>query len=419
MNFAKYQLEKKEVSYDDGITWVDVLPMEVREIKTENEYETEDECTEGSPIVSYRWVETNDYLCDGLDKYLKEQKEMSTDGINWVEINEYRQGRLLESSSTDCVENEYVKQYFTIESLEDDNEIYFRFYHLVETSSLSLSASTDGGVTWSVFTYSGDSFMTIGTLSRGQKMLLKGTLLKCPELGTFNSSKRINAMGNTYSLAYGDNYLEGYKKRNGLSISNLFNNCMTLISAENLILTRKLFTSPDDGLSGVFSYCTNLTTPPKKIDLADMYGKNNCLAMFQGCTSLLTAPELPRLKTATTACYAYMFKDCRSLKEAPELLATTLESQCYQSMFEGCTSLTAAPELRATTLANRCYERMFYGCTNLDYIKAMFTTTPSDTYTKLWVGGVSSSGTFVKNENATWDVRGQHGIPDGWTVTTE
>jgi hypothetical protein len=87
-------------------------------------------------------------------------------------------------------------------------------------------------------------------------------------------------------------------------------------------------------------------------------------------------------------------------------------------MFNGCTNLASAPELPATTLTNSCYYRMFYNCTNLNYIKAMFTTTPSSTYTSYWVNGVSATGTFVKNSAAQWDVSGVNGIPNGWTVET-
>jgi hypothetical protein len=87
-------------------------------------------------------------------------------------------------------------------------------------------------------------------------------------------------------------------------------------------------------------------------------------------------------------------------------------------MFNGCTSLTTAPELPATTLVNSCYEYMFEGCSNLNYIKAMFTTEPSSSYTTNWVNGVAASGTFVKNSAATWNVTGADGIPTGWTVQT-
>lgn len=33
-----------------------------------------------------------------------------------------------------------------------------------------------------------------------------------------------------------------------------------------------------------------------------------------------------------------------------------------------------------------------------------------------WVRGVASTGTFVKNPEATWDVIGTSGVPSGWTV---
>jgi hypothetical protein len=58
---------------------------------------------------------------------------------------------------------------------------------------------------------------------------------------------------------------------------------------------------------------------------------------------------------------------------------------------------------------------MFDGCYRLTYIKAMFLS-QSAGYSQNWVRGVSSTGTFVKNMNATWDVRGDHGIPTGWAV---
>ena len=33
-----------------------------------------------------------------------------------------------------------------------------------------------------------------------------------------------------------------------------------------------------------------------------------------------------------------------------------------------------------------------------------------------WVKGVSPTGTFIKNPDATWDVRGSNGVPEGWTI---
>ena len=119
---------------------------------------------------------------------------------------------------------------------------------------------------------------------------------------------------------------------------------------------------------------------------------NNCYAyMFSNCTSLTQAPELPATTLANN-CYYMMFFRCTSLTQAPELPATTLAEQCYYSMFEGCTSLTQAPELPATTLAEQCYERMFMFCTSLK-----LSTTKTEEYTQEYRIPFSGDGTIATN----------------------
>ena len=85
-------------------------------------------------------------------------------------------------------------------------------------------------------------------------------------------------------------------------------------------------------------------------------------------------------------------------------------------MFAGCTSLVTAPELPATKLTGSCYLNMFNGCSNLNYIKMMATDISATNALQDWVSGVASSGTFVKNIEATWDVIGVNGVPEGWTI---
>ena len=87
-------------------------------------------------------------------------------------------------------------------------------------------------------------------------------------------------------------------------------------------------------------------------------------SLFENCSVLTSAPELPAT-TLATDCYYEMFYGCTSLTSAPKLPATTLANYCYQNMFVDCTNLTSAPELPATTLSNFCYQNMFYGCKNL------------------------------------------------------
>ena len=94
----------------------------------------------------------------------------------------------------------------------------------------------------------------------------------------------------------------------------------------------------------------------------------------------------------------------------------TLPDYAFLRLFNECTPLTSAPELPATTLTQWCYAQMFYGCSKLNYVKALFTDIPSGVYPfDNWLKNVSSTGTFVKNSAATW-TNEQVGIPTGWTV---
>jgi hypothetical protein len=141
--------------------------------------------------------------------------------------------------------------------------------------------------------------------------------------------------------------------------------------------------------------------------------------MFHTCSGLTEAPALHGTKMEYGSCYT-MFYTCTGLATVPSnmLPATTLAERCYDSMFWGCKSLTKAPDLPATTLVTECYDEMFQYCTSLNYVKAMFTTTPSNSYTHNWLEYVVSNGTFVKNSAATWTNRGINAVPTNWTIET-
>ena len=118
--------------------------------------------------------------------------------------------------------------------------------------------------------------------------------------------------------------------------------------------------------------------------------------LFNGCTSLITAPELPAT-TLSIGCYGSMFMNCTSLTTAPQLPATTLAEGCYSYMFFGCTSLTTALQLPATTLADYCYEYMFGGCTSIKVSE-----TQTSEYTTPY--RIPSEGTGVDAQNALNDM---------------
>ena len=225
----------------------------------------------------------------------------------------------------------------------------------------------------------------------------------------FKISGSVAARGNIMSL------LDRKCERNSVPIhafNSLFKYCEALTSAPVLPATEL----SENCYYCMFRGCTSLTKAPALP--AKVMAKVCYSGMFWGCTSLMKAPALPAMELAEY-CYGGMFRDCTSLTEAPALPATELASMCYGSMFLGCTSLTEAPALPARELAKRCYARMFFGCTNLNYVKALFTDEPSVETTENWLSGVSHTGTFVKSKDATWDVMGVSGVPEGWTVITE
>lgn len=49
----------------------------------------------------YRWVPTDEYICDGFNKYVKEKQEELVNH-EWVATGEFRKGTLIETSSEDC-----------------------------------------------------------------------------------------------------------------------------------------------------------------------------------------------------------------------------------------------------------------------------------------------------------------------------
>ena len=225
---------------------------------------------------------------------------------------------------------------------------------------------------------------------------------------------------------------------------HLFGNCNSLLFGDNAVETKDL-TEFVGAFARLFSSCNSLKSVSSDFLPATKLGRYCYYEMFYRCTNLEKAPELPATTLAASYCYERMFYDCKALVEAPELPATTLETHCYDGMFEGCTSLVEAPELPATTLASYCYRSMFShcyklekapvlpaltlkiqcyyfmfaSCENINYIKMLATDISASQCLEYWVSNVASTGTFVKNGSAMWEVTGVSGIPEGWTIEYE
>ena len=144
-----------------------------------------------------------------------------------------------------------------------------------------------------------------------------------------------------------------------------------------------------------------------------MINSESCYnSMFNGCSNLLSAPELPAT-TLGYSSYRSMFNQCTSLIKGPSILpATTIGPWAYSNMFDGCTSLVNAPELPAETLAVSCYWHMFNNCTSLKSLKCHAKVTANNA-TYNWLSGVKTAGTFYGHSEYGW-VSGTSGIPTTW-----
>jgi hypothetical protein len=188
----------------------------------------------------------------------------------------------------------------------------------------------------------------------------------------------------------------------------MFEDCTSLEKAPELpakSLTNQVYAT-------MFSGCTSLTKVPE-LPATSLY--QGCYYnMFKNCTSLKSAPKLP-VKTLSQECYSGMFSGCTSLTDAPELPATSVASGCYQSMFSGCTSLTKAPELFVIPQLYMCYSQMFKGCIKLSYLHVSFTSWGNGT--AQWLIDASSNGVFDCPSTLDTTTRDVSHVPSGWIVT--
>ena len=333
--------------------------------------------------------------------------------------------------------------YFYIESLGDGNTISVKNKGNGNTTNVTptLEYSTDKN-TWNTITFdwtNGEHTTELPVkLNTGEKMYFRNDTGKFSndydKYITFSSSVSSNVGGDIRTLS---NYLDVNSETTPQSnmFYGLFYENKYIVDASNLRLSYT--TLAINCYQQMFQGCTSLTTAPK---LPATTLAETCYSqMFRGCTSLVNAPKLPAT-TLANSCYHYMFKGCTSLVNAPKLPATTLVDNCYYAMFDGCTSLTDAPALPATTLAKTCYQWMFSDCTSLVNAPALPATTLAEyCYSNmfrnctsltsvtiyatsyyyyslnLWLENVAPSGTVYNNGLVDLTKNSTSGVPSGWT----
>ena len=263
-------------------------------------------------------------------------------------------------------------------------------------SSKTILYSTDA-VNWSAYTIGTDIVLE----NVGDKVWMKageggnsgGWFTSVMACYRFKMTGLIAASGNLMSIVDGETETFTAKV-----FRSLFQGCTSLTTAPALPAT----TLVNNCYNSMFSGCTSLTTAPALP--ATTLATNCYLRMFYNCSSLISAPAVLPAETLVAGthidngCYGHMFHGCTSLTTAPALPATTLASYCYSQMFSGCTSLTATPLLPATSLPTQCYFMMFQGCTSLATVRTAQTQAwgdgTSDDPSHCWLEDVAATGTF-------------------------
>ena len=271
-------------------------------------------------------------------------------------------------------------QYFTVESLEDNNVI--TLYQGTQTNVITIKVSIDDGNTWTSFTSSANTSQTLGTLNKGQRMLFKGTNTRInsgSKIATairILTSKTCNLLGNLCSII-NENTFET------LTNSPNYNYCFAHMFATNVVDEEELSCKVVDAskllilepstTGGNYSYyqtfyaCSTLKIAPKSLG-SNMKAHYLYAYMFKNCTNLIKAPELPSL-TVYTQGYLELFSGCTSLETAPYIAATSLfigGSAHFQGMFLNCTNLkNVQDELQLNVINNSTYYQMFMNCSSL------------------------------------------------------
>jgi hypothetical protein len=258
--------------------------------------------------------------------------------------------------------NDYESEYFTIESLGDNNTITLTIPSGVTSEEMTSVSYSFDKTTWTTTTIDDDDQTISVTLNANEKVYWKG-IGSTMAIGTdedshssFLSDGTFKVYGNAMSLFHGDDFV-GKTNDNDYYMAGLF------------------------------------------------YG-----------SEVVDAFNLALPITTANSCYRNLFYGCSELESAPLLPATALSEYCYAYMFKNCTSLVKSPTLPAATLDRNSYYQMFYGCSALNEVTCLATDISASNCLTNWVKNVASTGTFRKASGMTDWTAGANGIPSGWTV---
>lgn len=291
-------------------------------------------------------------------------------------------------------EHDYSLDYFTIESLEDSNQI--KMQRSSSPNNPTLEYSLDEGETWTSIQVTGT--VTFGTINTGDTIIFKGNNSKFSSAWNtynyFTSTKQFKVYGNAMSLLNGDNFTTNSEFATGTT-HNFCGLLRTdkLVDASNLILSA--LTLNESSYNGMFRGATALQHGPQMLAITP--DKECCSSMFEGCINLEEPIEINFTSLSQSCCMRMFLMDRNSKITTPKM--------------------TKSPILRVNQLAQDCYKEMFKGNGNLNEITCLATSSGISATADWVLNACTETGTFYKHPDKNdWQAGISGSFPATWTI---
>ena len=381
-----YKLQK-QISYDNGITWMDIDEYEIGEL-----YESNSPfCS--AEIIIYDWFPTGRYKCVGYNKINEEVKRVSFDnGLNWSDLSfvddngnvtyEYRfNASNIEENCCDCGYREYEWRISNpIEYVCDVNtksEIWYKWQYCPTDPSLDVKLDEMelrnpvqdedycGVNVYFVWDASSKNYCQFKLNNTSYSATTENSVLN--DDGTYTYSASLSDLGITEVTIRNqmfyiiDNLLKVYKvpKSNDTSLKYMLLSCRNL----NYVDVNAFGdTSQVTDMSNMFNSCRSLTS----LDLSNLNTSNviDMNSMFRGCSGL-TSLDLSSFNTSNVTDMSYMFGNCKSLTSLDLSSFNTSSVTTMSYMFDGCSGLTRLDLSSFNTSNVTSMSGVFRLCTNL------------------------------------------------------
>ena len=380
--YDKYQQEKEQVSYDNGVSWQDVTPKETRigslietgstdcgyvPVQTIYKWEyIDDVCGSDSRLddaiegVTGTVLVPNDFMCSGTSKYEKDEVIVTFSGEVY-HTGEYVLGDLIETGSTDCgyvpplPSNVKARLTLTGGSTVDipwNNITSLKREEVKSYSSETISIQINDGVTHLTYEYyagSGigmcDSFSRLSsvTIPNSVTSIGFGSFRYCVSLSSITIPDSVITMGDN---VFQNSHLENINIGSGVTSigTETFDSCKRLTSItipDNVTsIGQSAFTYSGienihigSGVTGIgsyaFSHCTHLTS----VTIPDSVTRLNYNA-FEYCSGLTNVT----IGNGVTSIPTSAFTNCTNLT------STTIGSGVTKisgMAFNSCSSLSS------------------------------------------------------------------------------